>query len=155
MGKWTQKFAVTSQITMAQQIKITKLRFQASGLCQRENYWPSKNVKLWKGNACKNSIIFPWQITCWCLMNYLRSAPVFCFLFPQFPHKTGSLFKFDRNTSGRPACHCCFQGWHPIWQIQRDQPFKTRNLLWMVLMCIYCWFLRVPMVHILWSKYIV
>ena len=108
-------------------------------------------MKLSKGNASKNNIILPSQKTYWHLMNYLLFPPVFCLLFPQSPHKTGSFFKFDRNISDRLACHCCFQGWHPIWQIQTDQPFKTRNLLWMV-MYIYRWFLSAPIVHILRIK---
>ena len=98
-----------------------------------------------------NYIILPLQTTYWHLMNYLLFPPVFCLLSPQSPHKTGSLFKFDRNISDRLACHCCFQGWHPIWQIQTDQPFKIRNPLWMV-MYIYRWFLSAPIVHILRIK---
>ena len=104
---------------MVQQIKMTKLTFQALGL------------------SLRRKIIF---------------AIVFCLLFHQSPLKTVSLLKFDRNISDRPAYHCCFQGWHPIWQIQTDQPFKTRNLLWMVMMYIYHWFLSEPVVHILRIK---
>ena len=110
---------IKGQITMVQQIKMTKLTFQALGL------------------SLRRKIIF---------------AIVFCLLFHQSPLKTVSLLKFDRNISDRPAYHCCFQGWHPIWQIQTDQPFKTRNLLWMVMTYIYRWFLSAPMVHILQIK---